>query len=174
MNAEEVKRFLATSDLKAPDQFGYTALHIAAAVGEAHVAQVLLSARASTEARDHQGQTPLMRAAARGNLAVAQILVDSRADLSAEDNAGLTSLAIATFSRQWRIQELLLVNGASPSGLDTAKDLGRFLQDELDNDRCGLQYEENMEKIRNLYEATDYDMASDPGKAAPSVSNNSV
>jgi hypothetical protein len=70
------------------------------------------------------------------------------------DEAGMTPLSIATFGRRGPIQDLLLRYDAPSDNLATARDLGKFLQQELNFDRCGLEYAENMAYIRELQESS--------------------
>merc|ERR1719326_1790602 len=157
MRPADVEYFVSMADdlEAADDEFGYTPLHVAAIVGSVDVLEILLNARAYVDSLDRRRQTPLMRAAARGNEGVARALVLARADLEAMDQDGMTPLSIATFGKRASIQELLLRYDAPAENLATARDLGRFLQQELNLDRCGLEYAENMAAIRASHDELD-------------------
>ena len=154
----------------AADEFGYTPLHVAAITGSADVLEILLNARAlrgihGVDPLDERRQTPLMRAAARGNEGVVRMLLLARADVNAEDQDGMKPLSIATFGKRSNIQEILLSYGANKDSLSTGRDLGKFLQRELDMDVCGLQYAESMAAIRELHEAPDIAEQRNPGSS---------
>jgi ankyrin repeat protein len=81
------------------DQFGRTALHMAAAVGSLDVIELLLANKAPLGARDSYGMTPLLRAAQSLQGAAARLLLDRGADraslsslLAAADSSGRTLL----------------------------------------------------------------------------------
>lgn len=155
LQADEVRRLvLDLTPLEDKDrEHGYTALHVAACVGDPAVVDVLLGARAVVDSQDHQQQTPLMRAAARGSFEVAHALLLARADPQAVDAQGLTALAVGTFSRQNRIQSLLMRYGADNDW--DGGDTGKILRDEFEVERAtlggGEHYETEMAKIRAMF-----------------------
>lgn len=86
----------------ATDQFGRTALHLAASKGYLEAIETLLSYHSSLASRDSSGLTPLLRAAASLQGAAVKLLLDRGADrqslalyLSTRDSAGRTLLHIA-------------------------------------------------------------------------------
>eukprot|EP01051_Picozoa_sp_SAG22_P020175 SAG22_NODE_3975_length_1442_cov_2.008191_2_plen_61_part_01 len=60
-----------------------TALHYAAANGQAAVAELLLKNKATVDAPNKGGQTPLHVAAANGRAAVAELLLKNKATVDA-------------------------------------------------------------------------------------------
>jgi len=179
MKTAEVEHFVnMVDDLDVTDdEFGYTPLHVAAIAGSADVLEILLNARAlrgnhDVDPLDGRGQTPLMRAAARGNEGVVRMLLLARADVNAEDKDGMKPLSIATFGKRTNIQEILLSYGANKDSLATGRDLGNFLQGELNLDVCGLQYAESMAAIRKLHGAPD--IAEQHGFRNPGSSHSNV
>eukprot|EP00438_Fugacium_kawagutii_P033482 Skav230635 [mRNA] locus=scaffold1673:278288:280135:+ [translate_table: standard] len=96
------------------DGFGWTALHNAAACGQAEVVQVLLGAKASVDARNGSGDTPLRIAAwtnsiaARNNhIEVAKLLLAARASPHLANNFGETPLSWADKSNLSEMVRLL-------------------------------------------------------------------
>jgi ankyrin repeat protein len=77
------------------DNFGKTALHIAADAGQPGVVEVLLRAGANIEARSISDQTPLYYAAAAGHASVVQQLLEAGANLKARDKYGASILYAA-------------------------------------------------------------------------------
>ncbi|RMZ74098.1 hypothetical protein GMOD_00004939 [Pyrenophora seminiperda CCB06] len=102
------------------DDFGKTALHLAALRGNEAVVRLLVEKGADVKAKDKNGMTALHGAASEGNEAMVRLLVDRGADVNAKSNDGETVLHVA--ASFWRGNEAvvrLLVN----SGADVkAKD----------------------------------------------------
>jgi ankyrin repeat protein len=68
------------------DMHGRTPLHVAASLGHADIAALLLEQGAAVDAKDRQSQTPLHHAAAGGHAALAELLVEHGADIGAQDS----------------------------------------------------------------------------------------
>ena len=64
------------------DEYGVTALHIAAVYGQVPVIQALLSRGAQIEQEDKDGQTPLILAAWRGHQEVVSLLLVAGANIN--------------------------------------------------------------------------------------------
>lgn len=72
--------------VNAPDDFGSTALHLAAYHGHVDACQVLLDHKAAVDPDTrYDNMTPLHFAARRGSDAICQILVDAKADVNRQD-----------------------------------------------------------------------------------------
>ena len=68
------------ASIEAADQYGNTALHMAARIGDINLATILLDNRASIEATDHRGKTALQIAARFGYIdLVATMMLDKGA-----------------------------------------------------------------------------------------------
>jgi ankyrin repeat protein len=74
---------------------GWTALHYAAASGDAEIAAILLDKFAYIDAESPSQLTPLMIAAREGHLEVAQLLLREGADARLRNNEKLTASQIA-------------------------------------------------------------------------------
>merc|ERR1712096_142527 len=72
------------------DNYGRTALILAAARSSMKLVQMLLDANADVNAVDHKGQTALI--AAGGKFDVVELLINHEADVNAKDNKGVTAL----------------------------------------------------------------------------------
>jgi ankyrin repeat protein len=96
---------------------GFTALHLAAFLGDADCASLLLErgSDASAVARNPMRVQPLHSAAAARNLEVARLLLDAGADPNAEQQGGLVPLDAALQNRDEELQALLRWHGARAS-----------------------------------------------------------
>lgn len=74
---------------------GWTALHYAAASGDAEIAAILINKRAAINAASPSGLTPLMMAAREGHPDVAGMLLRAGADARLKNNENLTASQIA-------------------------------------------------------------------------------
>jgi ankyrin repeat protein len=82
---------------------GWTALHYAAASGDAEIASILLEKHAYIDAESPSQLTPLMIAAREGQLEVAQLLLREGADARLKNNEKLTASQIALRAGHERI-----------------------------------------------------------------------
>lgn len=74
---------------------GWTALHYAAASGDAEIAAILINKRAAINAESPSQLTPLMMAAREGHPDVADMLLRAGADARLKNNENLTASQIA-------------------------------------------------------------------------------
>jgi ankyrin repeat protein len=104
--------------------FGQTALHAAAAAGQAEVVHTLIMSGANLEAKTiefggsaRNGWTPLRLAAAGGNAEMVRLLADAGADPEANTLQAIekTPLMEAAERGDWRMVQALLAAGADPS-----------------------------------------------------------
>lgn len=94
------------------DEYGATALMVAALKGHTDVAATLIAADADVNVSDETGSTALMLAAQGGYADVANVLLDTkRVDLEAEWN-GMTALQIALHFGKSDVAALLREAGA--------------------------------------------------------------
>lgn len=85
----------AEAPLLAADDAGWTVLHLAASIGDAEAASLVLGqagAAALLNARNEQGSTPLHYAASRGHQAAVRVLLEAGADALAVNRYGQTAL----------------------------------------------------------------------------------
>jgi ankyrin repeat protein len=93
-SVDEMKRLLSynISELNEIDNFGQTALHIAAFENQTESLNFLLSKGGSLISKDKNGWTPLHCAGARGNLEICEKLIVEGAPVDAQNNSGSTPL----------------------------------------------------------------------------------
>ena len=90
------------------DGQGRTALHRAAADGDAFMVKVLVDSGANVDAETPMGVTPLHETY---SVAVAKVLVDGRANVNARDKYGYTPLQWAIRRKYTELAEFLRSNG---------------------------------------------------------------
>jgi len=90
----------AGADVHARDEYGQTALILAAGNGHTATVERLLAAGADVNARDQNGQTALMFAEGRGHTEMVERLLAAGADVNARDRNGRTALMLAAWRRQ--------------------------------------------------------------------------
>lgn len=109
------------SDVNAPQGDGMTALHWAAQRGDAAVAGVLLSAKASVTATTRIGSyTPLHVAAQAASATVVKALLAARADARALTAEGITALHLAAVGGDTTVIAALLRAGADVNATEPA------------------------------------------------------
>lgn len=110
------------ADMTAKDkETGWTAMHWAAADGDAELIEQLRTMRADVDATDAAGKTPLHEACRSGQLAAVQALLAARANPRLADLQGLTPLHYAVQSGNRAIVDVLLsrrvdVNAVTKAG----------------------------------------------------------
>lgn len=77
----QLVRFLLFADIKAEDNYGWSALHIAATKGHCILIKKLISLGADINAEDAKGWTPLLVAAAAGHTTSTAVLLEMSADV---------------------------------------------------------------------------------------------
>ncbi|CAI2352450.1 unnamed protein product [Caenorhabditis sp. 36 PRJEB53466] len=87
-------------DRRAIDKHGYTALHLAAMVGNEKVCKILINQGWSLSERDNHGNTALHLASGRGHTDVLRCLVASGAHMSDVDEVGRTAVFWACMGGQ--------------------------------------------------------------------------
>src|SRR5438874_1965688 len=104
------------ADVNAPQGDGMTALHWAAAEGDAALAAAVVGAGASTAAGTRVGHhTPLHIAAKEGRAPIVRLLVDAKADVNALTTTGVAPLHFAASSGSREAVAILLAAGADPN-----------------------------------------------------------
>ena len=86
---------------------GWTALHYAAASGDAEITAILLERHAYIDAESPSQLTPLMIAAREGHGEVAEVLMREGADARLKNNESLTASQIATRAGHDRIASVI-------------------------------------------------------------------
>jgi len=118
-DAKRLTAILAADPLAAVDWSpdGFTALHVAAYLGDAAGATILLEAGADASAPSRNALLvqPLHSAAASANVEVARVLIEQGADVNAEQRDGFLPLDSANRNHDGAMQALLLAHGAHAS-----------------------------------------------------------
>jgi uncharacterized protein len=118
-DATSLAAVLAADPLAAVDWSpdGFTALHLAAFLGDASCALILLDAGADVSAvsRNPMLVQPLHSAAASANVEVARVLIENGADVNAEQQGGFLPLDSANQNHDETMRALLLGHGARGS-----------------------------------------------------------
>lgn len=96
------------------EQFGDTALQLAAKGGKHEAVKALIEAGADLDMVTVVGASALMLSASHGHKKVVHILLESKADTSFKNAMGDTVLSIAEEANQMEIVELLKQYGAEP------------------------------------------------------------
>ncbi|CBI25437.3 unnamed protein product, partial [Vitis vinifera] len=99
------------------DQYGLTALHVAAIKGHKDVALLLIRFGLGLECQDSEGHAPLHLAVEGGSMETVEVLVDEGANINARSKRGATPLYMANALGYHDIAQFLVNRGASSSSL---------------------------------------------------------
>lgn len=100
------------------DQYGLTALHVAAIKGHKDAVMMLVElGSADLECQDHEGHTPLHLAVEGGHAETVEVLVNIGANVNAESKKGATPLYFARAMGYDDISQFLTESGAAVSSL---------------------------------------------------------
>eukprot|EP00438_Fugacium_kawagutii_P030011 Skav214954 [mRNA] locus=scaffold2320:150250:152808:+ [translate_table: standard] len=103
--------FEHSADADAANDYGSTALILAAGAGKEAVAKVLLEHRADVGKANQHNRTALMAASFCGHPALVKLLLEHDADVRAVDHLGRTALLAAAFGGHGTVVKLLLEHG---------------------------------------------------------------
>ena len=103
------------ADVNAGDARGSTALHYAASLDLADIAEALLARGAAINAANREGDTPLTSALRRRARTVADLLIERGANVNLPGAQGLTPLAGAVREGDIKLAARLLDKGADPN-----------------------------------------------------------
>ncbi|KAI3799933.1 hypothetical protein L1987_35239 [Smallanthus sonchifolius] len=92
------------------DQYGLTAIHIAAIKGHKDVVMLLVEFGSDLECTDAEGRTPLHMAVVGGSKDTVEVLINRGANLNAKCNRGATPLQVAQTMGYGTITQFLLLN----------------------------------------------------------------
>src|SRR4030095_12185220 len=128
----EVQRLLkAGANVSIANNYGVTAMELAAEVANTPILKLLLDAVANVASPNPDGQTALLAVARTGNLEAAQLLLDRGAKVDAKEKfGGQTALMWASARRHPKMMELLISRGANVNARGTARDYQRHVQAE--------------------------------------------
>ena len=128
----EVKRLLrAGANLKLANNYGVTAMTLAAEVADTGMLKVLLEAGADADSPNPEGQTALHAVARTGNTEAAQVLLKAGATIDAKEKwGGQTPLMWASARRHPAMMELLISKGADVNARSTDRNYQRHVQAE--------------------------------------------
>jgi len=110
----EARRLLrAGANVSAANNYGATAMSLAAEVGNTDMLKVLLEAGANVESPNADGQTALLAVARTGKVDAAKVLLDHGAAVDAKEKfGGQTPLMWASARRHPEMMQLLIAKGA--------------------------------------------------------------
>lgn len=94
------------------DQYGLTALHVAAIKGNKDAVMILAEFRADLECQEAEGHTPLHMAVEGGCAQTVEVLLNRGANVNVRNKKGDTPLSIARFLGYEDITQLLVDEGA--------------------------------------------------------------
>ena len=111
--AEVVRLLRLGADVKLANNYGVTAMTLAAEVGSADMLKALVEAGADPDSPNPEGQTALLAVARTGNVEAAQVLLKAGAKVDAREKwGGQTALMWASARRHPAMMELLISKGA--------------------------------------------------------------
>jgi ankyrin repeat protein len=111
------------ADVNAAQGDGMTALHWAAMIGDAEMADMLIVAGANHRATTRLGSyTPLYLASQHGHAAVLRVLITAGADVAAGTPNGTTPLMVAAASGEVEAVTVLVEHGAEVNGTDGVRE----------------------------------------------------
>lgn len=106
------------ANVDAVNQYGYTALLLAANQGYHEVVKVLLAAQATINATNKDGFAPLQLAVCSGSINTVKTLLLARANVNAVNKRGVNALHTASIRNYPKIVKALLVNKADINVVD--------------------------------------------------------
>ena len=101
------------------EDFGFTALNMAARENTPDVVRLLIKSGADTNSQTNDGNTALMWASLRGNEDIITSLLDAGADVNLSRADGLTALMAAAKKSTPRVIDILLKAGANVNAKDS-------------------------------------------------------
>ena len=108
-----IKRLLdAGADKNTQDNFGNSAIHVAAEKGHVDVVRLLLENGADMDVQDNCSNTAISKAAEKGHVDVVRLLLEKRADMDAQDKKGNTAMSKAAENGHKDVVILLVDAGA--------------------------------------------------------------
>ena len=148
-------------DVDAKDEFGRTALMLAAECGEKNMVQFLIGKRADVNAKDAESKTLLIYGVQGENIDVVSIFINKGLDLNAKDEAGHTALMWAVHLLNGPISKLLIekradVNARAKDGASALIDAVRLGSFEcarilIENGKADVSFEDQEGKTALWY-----------------------
>jgi uncharacterized protein len=125
----EAQRLLrAGADVALANNYGATAMTLAAEVASTDMLKLLLEVGANVDSPNPEGQTALMAVARTGNGAAAQLLLDRGATVDARERwGGQTALMWASARRHPEMMQLLISRGADVNARSIDRDYQRHV-----------------------------------------------
>lgn len=101
------------AEVNPKDNSSESPLHLAAALKNTNIADMLISHGAKINAQNQSGETPLRIATYWGNADMIEFLIEKGADINIKDNKGRTPLKLAIEMDYYGIADLLRQHGAA-------------------------------------------------------------
>ena len=129
VDVDEARRLIeAGADVSAANDYGATAMGLAAEIGHTELLRLLLDAGADVDSPNPEGQTALMAVARTGNVEAARLLLDRGATVDAREHwGGQTALMWASARRHPAMMELLISHGADVDARSIHRDYPRHV-----------------------------------------------
>ena len=124
----------AGADVNAKDEYGKTALMIAAKSNSADIAQLLIVTEANVNAKNKGSDTALMYATAYNAADIARHLLSAGTDVNTQNKIGKTALMYAAGNNYADVAELLIVAGADKNVKDNEGKTALMIATDLDSD----------------------------------------
>ena len=116
----------AGADVSLANDYGATAMSLAAEVADTEILKLLLRAGADADSPNPEGMTALMAVARTGNVNAAKVLLEQGATVDARESwGGQTALMWASARRHPEMIELLISHGASVDARSIHRDYQR-------------------------------------------------
>ncbi|HEY5667267.1 MAG TPA: ankyrin repeat domain-containing protein [Gammaproteobacteria bacterium] len=129
VEVDEVRRLLeAGADVALTNNYGASAMSLAAEIGHAEIISLLLEAGADPDSPNPEGQTALMSVARTGKVDAARTLLDHGASVDARESwGGQSALMWASARRHPEMMALLIEHGADANARSTHRDYQRHV-----------------------------------------------
>ena len=109
---EAARLIIAGADVDIQDDYGDTALVLAASECHIPIVKLLIDAKADVNIQDSHGYTALRYATFKGHAEIVRLLIDAKAKINIRDNKGGTALMGASFKGHAEVVKLLIDAGA--------------------------------------------------------------
>jgi hypothetical protein len=114
---QQLRVALTVDNVNDCDEYGRTALHLAACNGQDECVKYCVKMGANVNARTNHGWTPLHIAAMDGRVDFARVFLDADVLVDATDNYGMTPLHFAIDNKRVDVAQMMIDQGAKVSNV---------------------------------------------------------